>query len=526
MDEFPEFEPNRNRLRLLRRFRVLIVATTVAAVGVALVLSLRQDVKYQASAELSFQDVSQDVSILGSLVQVSETPATLAAKSAATLTRPEVISKVQKTLRTRRSEDQLRSAIAASADPQTNLVNVQATGATARFAADLANAAATAARDAANLAARNRFKVAARNLSRQLDEQSQNNPSPSGVGSSSDLAQIRALARFAAPANLVTQAEVPNAPSSPKPIRNAILAGFLGLGLGLGMAFFVNSLDRRLRTSHEIQSLLDLPLLGHVREQMMGKTTQAIAQTSPRARRSDYARLHDLEAFRILRANLDFLDVDSELTTVAVTSALPEEGKSTVAASLALAATSMGASTLLVECDLRRSSVARLLELEPGPGLTDYLAGNAGPDEIIRTVAVATPSVAGVDADGPVDTAKHHLVCITAGTANPRAGELLASERFREFLEEVAVAYDLVVIDTPPLLPVADTRSIVPHVDRVLLCVRATRTTRDQALSGKAALDRLSPPAVGLVVTGEQASEENTYGYYTPYSYEQSTAKS
>jgi non-specific protein-tyrosine kinase len=125
---------------------------------------------------------------------------------------------------------------------------------------------------------------------------------------------------------------------------------------------------------------------------------------------------------------------------------------------------------------------------------------------------------------GPVAGTQGSLVCITAGTPHPRAGELLGTERFRAFLEQVSTVYDLVILDTTPLLPVADARTLVPSVDRVLLCVRASRTTRNQALAGKAALDQLPGPVVGLVVTGEQASEETEYGYYTSYAYQDARA--
>jgi capsular exopolysaccharide synthesis family protein len=513
MDETSRIPTLRDRLHTLRRFRVLIIAIVLAAGGLALGLSLRQDTEYVATAKLQFQDVNQDVGILGSLIQQSTQPAQLAAASAATLTRPEVVQRVKTDLGTSLTVDEIRDAITATAESVSSLVVVDAKAGSARLAADLANTTARVARDEANLRARNRFKAAARNLQRQISELPKDANPLTADSLSRQLTQIRALSRFARPAQIVAPADVPGSPVSPKPLRNTILAVFVGFILAIGVAFFANSLDRRLRSSHEIQTQLQLPLIGHVREEAMGKTAQAVNG-------NDELSAHHVEAFRILRANLDFLDIDSKMKTVAVTSALPQEGKSTVASSLAFAAASMGTSTLLVECDLRVPVLAKRLGIAQSPGLIDYLVGNATPQQILQPVAVPQAT----NGSGPVAGTQGSLVCITAGTPHPRAGELLGTERFRAFLEQVSTVYDLVILDTTPLLPVADARTLVPSVDRVLLCVRASRTTRNQALAGKAALDQLPGPVVGLVVTGEQASEETEYGYYTSYAYQDARA--
>lgn len=511
MDETPRIPTLRDRLHVLRRFRILIIAITLAAGGIALALSLRQDEEYVATAQLQFQDVNQDVGILGSLIQQATQPAQLAAASASTLTRPEVVAKVKTDLGTTLTQDEIRDAITATAEPISSLVVVDAKAGTGRLAADLANTVARVARDDANERARNRFKLAARNLERQIEGLGKDTNQATVDSLSRQLTQIRALARFARPAQIVSPAEVPGSPVSPTPVRTTILALFVGLLLALAIAFFANSLDRRLRSSHEIQTQLQLPLIGHVREEAMGKTAQVVNG-------NDELSAHHVEAFRILRANLDFLDIDSKMKTVAVTSALPQEGKSTVASSLAFAAASMGASTLLVECDLRVPVLAKRLGLPAAPGLIDYLVGNATPQQVLQQVAVPQAT----NGSGPVQGAAGSLVCITAGTPHPRAGELLGTERFKSFLAQVSQVYDLVILDTTPLLPVADARTLVPNVDRVLLCVRASRTTRNQALAGKAALDQLAGPTVGLVVTGEDASEETEYGYYTSYAYQDS----
>jgi capsular exopolysaccharide synthesis family protein len=205
-----------------------------------------------------------------------------------------------------------------------------------------------------------------------------------------------------------------------------------------------------------------------------------------------------------MRTNVDFLDVDSRLTTLAVTSALPEEGKSTVACSLACAYALAGKRTLIVECDLRRPTLAHKLGLGNGPGLSDYLAGEAEPQAVVQPVALP-------GAQAP-------LVAIVAGTPSPRPAELLGSQRFGAFLDEVARAYDVVLLDTSPLLSVVDTLELVPRVDGVVVCVRAQQTTRDQAQAAKAALEHFPARPTGVVVTGVRAGDELDYGYYS-YAY-------
>ena len=207
-----------------------------------------------------------------------------------------------------------------------------------------------------------------------------------------------------------------------------------------------------------------------------------------------------------------------------VTSPLPEEGKSTVAASLAAANAASGRRTLLVECDLRRPSLPARLSVNRSPGLTDYLAGEAGAAEILQVVTLSEgePVLAGGQgrgaAAGAPSTVAGKLVVIAAGSHSVRPAELLGSARFRAFLEQVCAAYDTVVLDTPPLLSVSDTLEMVPFADGVLLCIRADQTTRDQARAVKAALAHLPERTTAVVVTGLKPGRESDYGYYS-YAY-------
>jgi capsular exopolysaccharide synthesis family protein len=214
----------------------------------------------------------------------------------------------------------------------------------------------------------------------------------------------------------------------------------------------------------------------------------------------------ELEAFRILRTNADFLSKDRDLKTVAVTSPLAEEGKSTVAAGFAYANALAGRRTLLIECDFRRPVLAERYGLDSTPGLSEYLVGEASPREVLRSI----------DVEGPI---AESLPVIPAGERGTLPAEMIASRRFEEFLTQVAKAYELVVLDSPPLLAVGDTLELVPQVDGVLLCIRLGQTTRDGAQQAKEAISRLPERPVGLVATGVPRGGEDDYiGTYAAYS--------
>lgn len=490
----------RDYLRVLRAQRWVILVIALAAGGTALFLSSRQNSVYQSGSTIAFQDETRDLSLLGTSVAPNSSPAQTPQARAQTIDEPGVLRRVQRRVRQRPSIEALRGAISTSVDPKSNLVLVTARWSNATFAANLANVFAGEAAASVNEASRARFVQAARVLRRRLRtlKDTPRNLAVRGV-LADQLTRVEFLGTSSRPATVVKEARRSNVPVSPRPVRNTVLGLLLGLVLGLVVAFLRDSLDRRLRGAEAIRQELGLPLIGQVREEAMGRALQAGAKDSA----------IDVEGFRIMRRNLEFLSDDQPPRSVLVTSALPEEGKSTVAASLALAVAASGRSTLLVECDLRRPALAPRLEIDPSPGLVDYLKGGAGPEEILQTVALAAH---GHEGDDP-------LVCITAGTLSPEPAETLGSLRFAEFLRQVEEAYDFVVLDTAPLLPVADTLELLPLIDAVVLCVRSSQTTREQARRAKEALDFFPDRPTGVVVTGLRARDEDAYGAYYSYGY-------
>lgn len=516
MGDQPRYQTLRDYLRVIRAQRWLILLFVLAFGAAAFAYSARQDEQYEAEASVAYKEPTEALDLVGGSTFPRQAPDTRAAINAELITRSEVARRVREALGLNVSVEALQGAVNARAEARTNLVVLQARAGSAEFAARLANEFARQGIAVANEEQRDRVADAEASVRRSLrdaERSARRRDVPlsdfTRAAFIDRITRLQALTDFGESAEVTKLAEVPSTPVSPKPVRNTVLGVILGLTLGLLAAFIRDSLDVRLRGAREIQAQVKLPLLGHVGSEAMG-SAGAASQNGHRS-----LSPADLESFRILRKNLEFLDVDRPLRTIAVTSGLPEEGKSTVAAALAAAYAQAGRNTLLLECDLRRPALAKRLGLEAAPGLTDYLGEHASPPQVLQSVTLGS-SEAGGSGNGATGAAGvSKLVCITAGQAVPRPADVLGSQRFRDLLAQLRDAYDVVVLDTSPLLSVADTLEVLPQVDGVILCVRAGRTSREEAKAAKSALDHLPERPTGLVVTGIKPGDETDYGYYS-----------
>jgi capsular exopolysaccharide synthesis family protein len=466
-----------------RRIRLILLITLLAA-GIALAISLVRSPVYEGSAALQFTDPSlQAGGLVGGGGVVDFYPQNEATAGAARVTRKDVLKDASRALGGDPTPDQLRSDTSVTTAATNNLVTLKVSADTAEKAAREANQLAVSVQTVTREDAKAYYEQRAASL-------------PDKPGSATIKARLKALAAVAEPVTIVRPAQEPGSPASPKPARDTLIAVFLGLMLGIGLAFMRETLDRRATDAHDVQKQLGLPLVGYVRKDSLGMAGMAANGAGPV---SDV----DLEAFRILRKNVDFLGGEEELGVVAVTSPLPKEGKSTVASWYAYASALVGKRTVLVECDFRRPVHAARLGFDPDPGLSDYLAGEAGPQQVLRTIKV-------------LGRGAENLPVIPAGGTLFQPTEMLASKKYREFLGQLRKVYDRVVIDCAPLLPVGDTLEILPHVDGVLLCVRLRQTTLDQASAAKQILDHLTDEPTGLVITGlPRGSDDDYYGYYS-----------
>jgi Mrp family chromosome partitioning ATPase len=515
----PRYVTLRDYLAVVRRNWIAIVLIAAVGAGAGLADAKRQTPEYQATAAISFEDPAQDLPLVGLGTSFVQTPAELAATSAETLTRSDIMSRVRRNLHSHQPVNSLAGGVSGSVSTA-GLLEIVARWSNPGFAARLANSVAAVEVAQANRAARASFAHDAAEVRRQVSSL-QSGSKPSGASAATQvqvlevsLARLVTLSNFAQTAQVAQIAQAPASPSSPRPIRSAVIGLVLGLLLAIALAFVRDILDRRLRTSDDIEASFRFPVLGHIRKKALGKVVHA------EARRSHDYRV-DIEAFRILRRNLEFLNLDSPPRSVVVTSAVPEEGKTTVASSLAFATAAAGKRTLLIEGDLRRPDLAGRLEIERSPGLSDYLMGEKASTEITRRVQVMDPP--SQNGKTPPDTEASSdafaLTVVPAGSPTAHGAELLGSRRFKQFIEKATAAYDVVIIDSSPLLPVADTLEILPAVDAVIVCARESKTKREEALAARSALERFPDRPVGVVVTGVRPSRHDSEVYSYSYGY-------
>jgi receptor protein-tyrosine kinase len=290
---------------------------------------------------------------------------------------------------------------------------------------------------------------------------------------------------------VVDTAKLPILPSEPRIPRNIALGLVLGLLVGVGSALARARLDRSVKDADEASALVGAPVIGTiVRDRALNKfhTTEG-AGTGRTA-----------EDYRQLRNNLRFLAVDDPPRVIMVSSAVPAEGKTTLVVNLALALSDAGQRVAVVEADLRRPKVTCYLGMVGGAGLTDVLTGRAHLDEVLQRYG-----------DGGV-----HV--LAAGPTPPNPGELLASSHMRALVDKLRGRFDVVLVDAPPLLPVADASGLAPHVDGVLLSVRYGSTDRDQLRQAAATVERAGGRTLAAVLNIVPPKAGAAYGY--GYSYE------
>jgi Mrp family chromosome partitioning ATPase len=510
MNRAPSQPTMQDLLRPVAAHRLLLVVVVALAIGASVAYSAAAPRVYRSDASVSYQDETYDLGLVGLAAPSTQTGDQLAAAGAQTILQPSVATQVARAIGSDESADSLLGDVSATVSPNSNLVIIEASASSPAKAQRLANAFASAGAAATNAHVRALYATAYRAAATQV-RGPRNDPAQALVAQ--DVSRLRVLSRIATAAQVVKPAELPTAPSSPRPLRNGLLAAVLGLVLGLLAVYLRDSFDRRLKTASDAEAAWGLPLLGRVHDEALG--------SSPRNQGERVATPADWELFQIMRRNFDYIEPDQVVRSVAVSSALPEEGKSTVSSFLAFANAAAGKRTLLIECDLRRPSLAKRLGIAEAPGLSDYVLGEASLDDIGQTITFTDPL--STNGSGPatarsgLQQPKHSVTCVTAGSRIRSPVEVLRSRVFTSLLEEAHDAFDLVVLDTPPFLSVVDTLELLPAVDAIVVCVRVQKMTHPQAKAGKAALSRLPDRPTGMVVTGAQQAEDREYGYYGYY---------
>lgn len=297
--------------------------------------------------------------------------------------------------------------------------------------------------------------------------------------------------------SVVDEAKAPGAPYTPNLRKNALLALMLGLLGGVGLAFLFEHLDDTFRKPEDLEKLLGLPVLGVIpmTKQERGDK-RAIALIGHDDSRSAFA-----EAYRSVRTALQFSTASGVPRLLAVTSAMVSEGKSTTAISLAIQFAQAGKRTLLIEADLRKPSLHKALQLDNQTGLTNYLAGGeVHPADITRPTHIP------------------NLFAIPSGPLPPNPAELLSSGRMVALLTLAAEKFDQVVLDSPPLLGLADALIIGNLCEGILLTVEMGSTPRGYVQGAFKRLRGARVHVLGTILTKLEA-RLGAYGHYRSYYY-------
>jgi capsular exopolysaccharide synthesis family protein len=291
------------------------------------------------------------------------------------------------------------------------------------------------------------------------------------------------------------------AQTSPRTLLNGVLGLFIGIVLGVSLAFLRETFDRRVRSDQSLDSIMSLPLLARVPPPPKHAARGELAMISRPS-------TMEAESFRLLRTNLELANLERRARTIMITSASRDEGKTTTIANLAVALARAGHRIALVDLDLRDPAIDQMFGLGERPGLSQVVFG-----EVPLTDALVRIPVAGIDQIGPAPTAdlapvSLHVLPVGSAPANP--GEFVASDAITKILDELEESFDLVLIDAPPLLVVSDALALGGRVDAVLVVVRLNVTDHKVLDDLTVALNAVPCTKLGYVLTG--AEPQRGYG--------------
>lgn len=292
-------------------------------------------------------------------------------------------------------------------------------------------------------------------------------------------------------ATIVTPATVPLEKTTPRTSLNLAAGALAGLVLGFGQALLRNTLDRSVRTEDDVARATDHSVIAKVPFDADAGEHPLVMFTDPHSLRA--------EAYRKLRTNLRFLDVakGTEKNSFVVTSSVAGEGKSTTSINLASTLAEGGERVLLIDADLRRSTVAKYLNIEGSVGLTTVLIGRASLEDVVQ----------------PIGNAGFNVVA--AGEIPPNPAELLASDAMKRVLEEATSSYDTVVLDAAPLLPVTDAAILSTMTGGALIVAGSGVVTAPELEDSIATLDQVSGVTLGIVLNKARVGSSD--GYYYQY---------
>lgn len=443
-------------VRALRRRWLLMLLCVLVSLGASVALTVTTEPTYSSTARLF---ISSSQGTTTEALQGAQLSAARITSYAEMIATPELAKRVADELGDGLSADALRSSVTAEVLEETFIIEV-------------------AARDEDPQQAQQAAQAYAEGLAAMIE----------------DLELSTVAGEQFIKATVYQAALVPTNPIAPRPVRNVALGLLVGSVLALCAAVVRELLDNTVRGGPDLAKVSDLPLLGDV-------------PFDPAAKVRDFndsldLRAPGMEAYRVLRTNLQFVDVDTTEKVLIVTSSLAGEGKTTTAVNLAIAHAQAGQRVLLIEGDLRRPRASRALGLDQSIGVTTVLIGKVSLEEATQ-----------VHANGM-------LHVLSSGVIPPNPAELLQSNAMGDLIDRARSEYDVVIIDAPPLLPVTDAAILAAKADGAIVVVRHGRTRRDQVGTSASRLAQVDASAIGFVIN-MTPGRRSGYGYGYGYGYGQ-----
>jgi succinoglycan biosynthesis transport protein ExoP len=427
----------RGYLKVLQRRWISILVITLATLAVAAGITFALTPKYTASTRLFFG--VQGAQSGSDLAQGSTFAENQLSSYAQVATTPLVLQPVIDQLGLQTTPGDLAAKVSAYAATDTVIIQITVTDRDPAQSARIANAVGE------------QLSAAAGNLSPRRQDGSQ-----------------------AVKATVVAPAQVPTKATSPSVLRNLAAGLILGLLLGVAIAILRRVLDTKIHSESDLEQLTDVPVLGVVPFDAQADAHPVVIRDDPLSVRA--------EAVRRLRTNLQFVEAAAHSRSVVVTSSIPGEGKSTAALNLAASLSDAGLNVVLVDADLRRPSIARYVGIEGSVGLTTVLIGEANLDDVLQPWGDSS------------------LRVLPSGQVPPNPSELLGSGAMADLLDQLTQRFDMVLLDSPPLLPVTDGAILGRLAGTTLVVVGADRLHRSQLRGALESLTTAGVHVAGVVL--------------------------
>jgi len=502
-------------LRVLRRRKWVIVVCMLVVPITAYFYSARQPAQYQSSAQvyLSSQDLAGALTGISSAyvdqARLADTAASLAHVPA--VARDAIASARVKGI----TEAGLLGSTNIVPQTGTDILTFTVTNQQPVLAERLANAYAKAFTRYRGQLDSDAVRLARKELNDRLHalEASGEARSPLATSLRDKDQQLATLEALQTSRTYVISSAEGAAKVSPRPRGDAMIGLFLGAILGIGLALLLEALDTRVRSVAEVGEHLKIPQIGVVSPppKKLLKRDQLVMMAQPRDARA--------EEYRVLRTNLEFASLaGNEIKTVLITSAVEEEGKSTVAANLAIAFARSGKRACLVDLDLRRPYLDRFFHLPRAKGITDVALGNVTLDEALIEFDLVTGEgrpAAPEPPDVMTDGDRGRLDVLVSGPLPPDPGEFVATQRLADILTALRNRYDIVVLDSPPLLRVGDAMTLSARADGLIVLTRLTTARRPMLRELGRIVESAPTTKIGYVVTGarNEGAYSGGYGY-------------